>query len=294
MKKAPIPALSQQAVAASEENLVFTKVRQRKSSSTEKNVTHGVADTERSGVQSVENGLQLLLALANSRRPMKITDLAASVGVAPGKAHRYLVSFQRAGFVLQDEGTGLYALGPVATEFSLSCLATIEPIAIATQEAERLCLETAQTVAVSVWGSFGPTVVRWEQPARPTMVNMGLGSVFPIYRSATGRVFACWLQDSLVQEVLQTRAQAQPHPEGLAENLEQIRRRGLARAEGDFMEGMSAFAAPIFSDRGRLVAVMTLLGYRGGFDARWSSPLAQALKQAAQRTSHALGFRGLY
>ena len=38
-------------------------------------------DSDRSGVQSVENGLQLLLALANSRRPMKITDLAASVGV---------------------------------------------------------------------------------------------------------------------------------------------------------------------------------------------------------------------
>lgn len=249
-------------------------------------------DSDRSGVQSVENGLQLLLALANSRRPMKITDLAASVGAAPGKAHRYLVSFQRAGFVVQDADTGLYALGPVAMDFSLSCLATIDPIAIATQEAERLCMETSQTVAVSVWGSFGPTVVRWEQPARPAMVNMGLGSVFPVYRSATGRVFACWLQQSLLQPVLQASGQqGLQQDEAMLENLAQVRRRGLARAEGDFMEGMSAFAAPVFSDRARLVAVLTILGYRGGFDSRWTSPLAQALLDAAGRTSHALGYR---
>ena len=251
-------------------------------------------DSERSGVQSVENGLQLLLALANSRRPMKITDLAACVGVAPGKAHRYLVSFQRAGFVAQDAETGLYALGPVAMDFSLSCLATIEPISVATQQAEQLCLTTGQTVAVSVWGTFGPTVVRWEQPARPAMVNMGLGSVFPVYRSATGRVFACWLEDSVLQPVVQSTQQALPEAQELAENLEQIRRRGLARAEGVFMEGLSAFAAPVFSDRGRLVAVLTVLGYRGGFDARWNGPLAQALHAAAKQTSHALGFRGDY
>ena len=100
------------------------------------------------------------------------------------------------------------------------------------------------------------------------------------------------LPDSLLQEVLRASGQQLPDSEGLAENLEQIRRRGLARAEGDFMDGMSAFAAPVFSDRGRLVAVMTLLGYRGGFDSRWNGPLAQALKAAAQRTSQALGFRG--
>ena len=246
---------------------------------------------ERSGVQSVENGLHLLLALAHSRKPMKITDLAARVSVAPGKAHRYLVSFQRAGFVAQDAETGLYALGPQAMEFSLSCLASLDPVAMATQEAEQLSLATGQTVALTVWGSFGPTVVRWEQPARPAMVNMGLGSVFPVYRSATGRVFACWLEDSLLQPVLQATAQALPG-EDLAENLDAIRRRGLARAEGDFMEGLSAFAAPVFSERGRLVVVMTLLGYRGGFDARWTSPLAQALREAAMRVSSALGYRG--
>ena len=239
------------------------------------------------GVQSVENGLELMLILAHNRRPMKLTALAEQAGIPPSKAHRYLVSFIRGGFIEQDADTGLYGMGPAALEFSLSCLATIEPISLAAQAARELCARTGQTIAVSVWGSFGPTIVRWEQPARPIMVNVGLGSVFPLYRSATGRVFAAWLAADLVREHVGRTGEA-PEDEP-AETIEEVRARGLARASGDFMEGMSAFAAPVFDDRGRLVLALTALGYKAGFDARWSGAVATALREGAERVSRMLG-----
>lgn len=244
---------------------------------------------EQAGVQSLENGLALMLVIAHNRRPMKLTAVADQAGVSPGKAHRYLVSFMRAGFVTQDPETGLYGMGPVALEFSLSCLATIEPISLAAREAERLCAETGHTVAVSVWGSFGPTVVRWEQPARPVMVNVGLGSVFPLYRSATGRIFAAFMPPDLIKAYVAKAGQSQSEA-GVSESIEQVRKRGIARAEGDFMQGMSAFAAPVFDDRGRLVLSLTVLGYKAGFDHRWSSPVVGALGQIAGRLSRTLGY----
>ena len=242
------------------------------------------------GVQSLENGLDLMLIVAHNRRPMKITDVAEQAGISPSKAHRYLVSFMRAGFVTQDEETGLYGMGPVALEFSLSCLATIEPISLATREAEQLCMATGHTVAVAVWGSFGPTVVRWEQPARPIMVNIGLGSVFPLHRSASGRVFAAFMAPDVIRAWLK-RAENSRQDDSTHETVEQVRQRGLARAQGDFMDGMSAFAAPVFDDRGRLVLTITVLGYKAGFDHRWSSPIAARLKAAAENVSRALGHK---
>jgi DNA-binding IclR family transcriptional regulator len=242
------------------------------------------------GVQSLEMGLSLVLVLAHNRRPMKLTAVAGQAGVSPGKAHRYLVSFMRAGFVTQDPETGLYGMGPVALEFSLSCLATIEPVSLATREAERLCAETGHTVAVSVWGSFGPTVVRWEQPAHPVMVNVGLGSVFPLYRSATGRIFAAFLEPDLVREYAARSGQQEQESVEDMETLEQVRQRGIARAQGDFMHGMSAFAAPVFDDRGRLVLSLTVLGYKGGFDHRWTGPVAKGLREAASGLSRTLGY----
>jgi DNA-binding IclR family transcriptional regulator len=246
-------------------------------------------ERQQAGVQSLENGLALVLVLAHHRRPMKLTAVAEQAGVSPGKAHRYLVSFVRAGFVTQDAETGLYGMGPVALEFSLSCLATIEPISLAAREAERLCAQTGHTVAVAVWGSFGPTVVRWEQPSHPVMVNVGLGSVFPLYRSATGRIFAAFMPADLVREYAGRAGQGSEAADA-GETLEQVRRRGIARAEGDFMQGMSAFAAPVFDDRGRLVLSLTVLGYKAGFDHRWSSPVVAALRDAAEGLSRSLGY----
>lgn len=241
------------------------------------------------GVQSLEMGLALMLVLAHNRRPMKLTAVADQARVSPGKAHRYLVSFTRAGFVTQDPETGLYGIGPVALEFSLSCLATIEPISLASREAERLCAETGHTVAVSVWGSFGPTVVRWEQPAHPVMVNVGLGSVFPLYRSATGRIFAAFMPQELVRDYAARAGQEEEGSSDDLESIEQVRQRGIARAQGDFMQGMSAFAAPVFDDRGRLVLSLTVLGYKGSFDHRWTGPVVKALREAANGLSRTLG-----
>ena len=240
-------------------------------------------------MQSLESGLALVLVLAHHRRPMKLTAVAEQAGVSPGKAHRYLVSFIRAGFVEQDPETGLYGMGPVALEFSLSCLATIEPVSLATREAERLCAETGHTVAVAVWGSFGPTVVRWEQPAQPVMVNVGLGSVFPLDRSATGRIFAAFMPPDVIKAHT-ARVPLSASRQEVTETIEQVRSRGIARAEGDFMTGMSAFAAPVFDDRGRLVLSLTVLGYKAGFDHRWSSPVVAALREAAERLSRMLGY----
>lgn len=248
------------------------------------------------GVRSLEVGLALLSLLAHRRRPMKLTELASRAAMAPAKAHRYLASLQRQGFAAQDPDSGLYSTGPAALDFSLSCLSTIEPISVADREAADLCRHTGHTVALSVWGSFGPTVVRWEQPARPVMVNIGPGSVFPLMQSATGRVFAAFFDESAIAAHHQRSTRSPGAPSGTPaepaagpESIEQVRRRGMARARGDFMSGLSAFCAPVFDHRARMVLAMTVLGYSGEWDPRWNGPIATALREAAQRASAALG-----
>jgi len=58
------------------------------------------------GIQSIEVGGQLLLALAHHGRPMALKDLAREAGMTPAKAHPYLVSFIKLGLVEQDSGSG--------------------------------------------------------------------------------------------------------------------------------------------------------------------------------------------
>jgi hypothetical protein len=68
----------------------------------------------RKGVKSVETGLALLVALAEAPSLLSLKALSATAQLPPGKAHRYLATFARAGLITQDAQSGLYDLGPLA------------------------------------------------------------------------------------------------------------------------------------------------------------------------------------
>src|SRR5438105_10467113 len=78
-------------------------------------------EKERRGIQSVEIGCQLLAVLGRHVAPMALKDLAKAAGMSTGKAHPYLVTFLKVGFVTQD-ASGSYELGPLALQLGLARL----------------------------------------------------------------------------------------------------------------------------------------------------------------------------
>ena len=85
-------------------------------------------DKARAGIQSVEVGFALLQVLAQGPGAWMLRDLAARAGMPAAKAHRYLVSFQRLGLVVQDSRTTRYDLGPAALQLGLSARARLDGV----------------------------------------------------------------------------------------------------------------------------------------------------------------------
>ena len=81
----------------------------------------------RRGIQSIEIGSELLGVLAQHVTPMALKDLAKAAGMSPGKAHPYLVSFLKVGFVTQD-ASGRYQLGPFALQLGLTRLQRLDVV----------------------------------------------------------------------------------------------------------------------------------------------------------------------
>jgi DNA-binding IclR family transcriptional regulator len=73
-------------------------------------------------------------------------------------------------------------------------------------------------------------------------------------------------------------------------DLQEVREHGLARAIGQPIAGVSAFAAPVFDHNGHLSIVLTIVGPTGGFDPDWTCANAQALRDCANRISTQMGF----
>src|SRR5690349_12895735 len=113
------------------------------------------------GVQSVEVAMHLLATLAELGGEKGLNALAAAAGMPPAKAHRYLVSLTRAGFVEQDPATGRYALGGQAVWVGLVALGRGDIVQAASAAIAALRDEIDETVLLAVWGTHGPTIVRW-------------------------------------------------------------------------------------------------------------------------------------
>jgi DNA-binding IclR family transcriptional regulator len=254
---------------------------------------------ESRGIQSIEVGGELLRALARSGEPMMLRDLAREAGMAPAKAHPYLVSFSRIGLIEQDETTGRYEIGALALELGLISLRRLSAVRIATPKIAALADAIDHAVSLAVWGTHGPTVVRLEEPSHPVHIVMRVGSVMALLETATGRVFAAFLPPKTVNAALESgidrlgvgynpkRALKSP---GITELLSEVRSHGLARAIGDPLPGVNAFAAPVFDHTGRIALVITAMGPAGTFDARWGSPIAGALRDCARDVSKQLGY----
>src|SRR5882762_2831595 len=253
------------------------------------------APREQRGIQSVEVGGQLLLALAHTGRPMPLKDLARDAGMSPAKAHPYLVSFGKLGLIARDDATGHYGLGPLSMQLGLISLQQFDPVRLATPLLADLAKTLGHTVAIAVWGTRGATIVRIEEAPSAVHVNMRHGTVLTLRGTASGLLFAAYLPRGTVlatladEQALELRQQGRAVPARLTVNIDAeleaeltlIRRHRLSRVSGAVVAGVSAMAAPVFDESGRIVLCLTAIGPSSIFDEHLDGVVARTLKASA-------------
>ncbi len=217
----------------------------------------GIAAARHRGVQSVEVSVRVLKAVADAGGPVALSDLAAQVAMPAAKVHRYLVSLIASGLVVQRD-SGSYDLGPEAARIGVAAVARVDVVNRAADALPGLVERLGCTAMLSVFGTMGPTVVRWERTHPPLVTALGVGSVLPLLRSATGLAFAAWLPDRMVLPL----AQAE-RPDLTAADLAGIRAsvrdEGLAEAKEIYIPGLFALAGPVLDMQGQAEAVVTLI-----------------------------------
>lgn len=250
------------------------------------------------GIQSVELGMGLLRVLTESPGPLTLTALAGATGMAPGKAHKYLLSFIRGGLVTQKESGGRYDLGPMALELGLAAMRRLDVMELAQAALDNLRDRVGTTTSMAVWANRGPTIVRWAETPHIMSLTIRIGTVMPLLTSGFGRVFAAFLDRRLTQESIQAEL---TDPNGLAARaglrtmvdvdamLAEFRSRRMSVACNLVDPGRAALGAPVFDHNGRMVAAIVVIGVEGQLDTSWEGAPARELHNCAQNLSRRLG-----
>jgi DNA-binding IclR family transcriptional regulator len=243
------------------------------------------------GVQSVEVAGRILAVLADSTRPMMLRDIAEAAQMPPGQAHPYLVSFRKIGLVEQDEASGLYRLGPFALHLGLARLRAFEPYQLAGEAVGGLAQSLDLGVALTVWGTYGPTVIRSIESSHTILTNSKPGTVLGLTGTATGKVWAAFMPPHLTTRRIAAELGQAKSP-ALDRELDRIRAQGYAATDGNPWPGVAAACAPVFDHTGQMQLAVALLGPSTALDCGAGGDQIAALLAFTRDLSHRLGYAG--
>jgi DNA-binding IclR family transcriptional regulator len=249
---------------------------------------------EQIGVQSVEVAGHILKTLATLEGPQTLSALSSAAGLPPAKAHRYLVSLIREGFVEQSASDGRYDFGGAARLVGRVALNRLDIVRIGTPILARLRDDLRETVFMGVWTPQGAMVIEWLDIIRPVSVVIRPGSILPLHTSALGLICAAYLSPEVVARVAPADLPAfgkmpSRSTKPKKQTLEDIRRDGFSVVQGDLILGLDAIAVPVLDHKQDLVACLAAVGPTGGLDVTASGRVVRELKAAAERFAQALG-----
>ena len=155
--------------------------------------------------------------------------------------------------------------------------------------------KTGEATYLSLWGNRGPCIVSKIDGSRQIPMSIKVGYVLPLLDTATGRIFMAHLPNSTAAPILREERLSRAEPghtgqDSVAQIIEEVRARGMARTDGRLNQGFVALAAPLFDHSGTIAASLALLGPSAIFNAGFRSANAKLLAATAAGISKSLGF----
>jgi len=252
-------------------------------------------DLERSAgrpVASVARALALLDELRASPEGLGVNELARRIGVNASTASRLLGTLERGRMVERARGGGPYRLGLGLVALADGVLARLDVREVARPRLRELVAATGETATLSVPGAFEAVTVDF-MPASSSVVSVArLGRPSVGHATAAGKVVLAFRRDGVAagpEALARFTERTIVDPAALAAEIERVRERGWAEAEGEREPDLNALAAPVFARGGELEAVLGLQGPAARLTAERRVEVLPALLEAADRLSSALG-----
>ena len=237
------------------------------------------------GIASVDHALQLLL-LFRDESELRVSSVAAKLGVAKATAHRLLATLVHRGFVTQDRVSKVYRLGEAVIELGLKSVSEYDLRETAMPHMRALAAELHDTVNLMVLTDEGCRFIGGIEGDRPDRIGVLTGTLLPAHAASGGKLLLSFLDP----EELRTR-----YPRGLRrvterthgrmaelrDELSVIRNQGYAVNDEESAPGVRAVAVPVRDRLGRPVAALAISAPADRLGRPAIPAAASALRDAA-------------
>ena len=214
-------------------------------------------------IQSVDRAAALIKAIADSPHSPTVNELATACGLNRSTAWRLLATLDSHGLIERDPISQRYSLGYAFLRIAAG--ADVDPLVRRARPVlEQLADETGETANLAVARRFSLVYVDQVDPAHVMAPNW-FGRTVPLHATSTGKAYLAFLPQEERDAVLPRRlerytATTVTDRRKLGEELAAARRDGFAVCVGELEESLFGASAPVLSEQGRPVAVVSVWG----------------------------------
>ena len=241
-------------------------------------------------VAAVERALAVLDALSNGVSELGTNEIARLTGINPSTVSRLLATLAGAGLVEHVPQSGRYRLGLRLLQLGNTVLARLDLREVARPHLQELARGTGETATLSAPGDRDAVTVDFVQSDSSVQSVARVGRPSIGHATATGKVLLAF--GNAVLPPGQLRAYTPrtiTDRRELDAELERVRRRGYAEALGEREPDLNAIAAPVFSGRGELTAIIGVQGPSSRFGRESMRAAVAPLRERAGAVSRAIG-----
>lgn len=247
-------------------------------------------------VQSVDRALSILEAFSPQVRELGIAEISEAVGLARPTVSRLVTTLCQRGYLAQNQHNRKYRLGVKLLYLGNVVRDAMDVVVVARPVLREINQQYGETAYIDIYDGEERLCVETFEGTQNLRTVVPVGQRAPLYAGSDSRVLLAGKPDSWIRAYL-TKTPLVPFtentiidPQRLQEEIERIRREGVAVSWSECTQGSVGISSPIFDHEGKTIAALSMSLPQARATAAIVEEYKRVVKQAALRVSEGLGY----
>jgi DNA-binding IclR family transcriptional regulator len=242
---------------------------------------------------SVKKAFQILQTIADSPAELGVSELSKRLKIGKSTVHGITSALEELRVLVREPVHKKYNVGYTLLELGRKAYGRMELRDIARIPMERLMERVGETVFVGVMNGDHVTILDVVESHNEMKITSPPGTRLPILAGAIGKIFLSQLEERKAKEIVEKMGlkrytlKSVVDPKKLLKEVEEVKRKGYAIDDEEYIPGVRAIAAPI-QTASLPPAAIWVVGFTSGLNDQKMGRVILEIQKTAQEINHSL------
>jgi DNA-binding IclR family transcriptional regulator len=238
----------------------------------------------------LKKAVEIIKLIVKEHSPLGVTDIARSLSISKSTTFGILKSLEEESFLAKDPSSKKYSTGSTLFELSKKILRTTDVAVVGRPHLERLLEAVDETIFLGIREDEAVKVIDILEPQKEIKISSSLGARMSLFAGVVGKIFLSAMSDKELMELLSQKGLRRYTENSIVDaeqflrEIESTRARGYAVDLEEYMKGVRAVGALVYSDR-YAVAGIWVVGLASSLTDEKLPAVIERLKATAKQIS---------